>query len=125
MISGETVRIGDSVLLNAEEGQPEYVARIHSMWEETKPNSDVVTSHIFRASWYFRPRDVPKTALNTLPKGTQPFAKNEIFYSDAAEENDVRSLLRLLLAVGSMVTLSRRGASRDTSGAKTPSVAHF
>jgi len=57
---------------------------------EKKQGSSSIENFV-RAIWYFRPKDVPAGVLKTLPKG-KPVAK-EIFFSDMAEENDVRSVI--------------------------------
>lgn len=67
-----------------------YIAQVQSMWEETKSGGKP-SDYFIRAHWYFRPKDVPKTALSSLPV-SRPAAK-EIFFSDLVEENDVRSVL--------------------------------
>jgi len=93
VFNGDVVRIGDGVLLSAEENKPPYIARIHSMWEEPK-SAGREAGHFIKAHWYYRPKDVPPKVLSAgLPKG-KTVAK-EVFYTDEVEDNDVRSVYGL------------------------------
>jgi len=64
------------------------------MWEEGKGGGKPKDFFV-RASWYFRPKDVPKPVLATAlgPKGKA--SPKELFASAMTEENDVRSVISL------------------------------
>jgi len=71
-----------------------YIAQIYAMWEEGKGGGKPKDFFV-RASWYFRPKDVPKPVLATAlgPKGKA--SPKELFASAMTEENDVRSVISL------------------------------